>query len=177
MVESEMSCNRSALQVIREIALCDVNKIKRVSADEKIDWHDPFVFAALAKKMIQICEEKSLPFLHAMMCGLNLNFFIMEKNQTHKIFSNCQYAKTGEIGPCIEHNYYEMKKDGKYKTYYTMRAYSVVIVGMELVNLNNPEFKELEIQCDGQEAIMIQQAVDLQNCTFLEDLGVEVETF
>jgi hypothetical protein len=177
MAESEMSSNRSALQIIREAVLCDSSKIQRVSADNKLDWQDPFVLAAVAKKLIQVCEEKNIPYLHAIMFGINLDLFVMKSEQTHKVYLNCQYAKTGESGPCIEHNYYEYRKDGKYKSYFTTRSYSVAVVGLEIINLNNPEIKELEIQADGQEAIIIQQAVDLQNFTYLEDLGVEVETF
>jgi hypothetical protein len=175
MVDPEMSSNHSALQIIKDLVPVCSASVKTVYDKELLSWTDPYILVALGKKLSQLQEAENLSCMHAIACGVNIDFFVIRFNEVDRFFYNCSYASLSEKSGCVEYVSYEKKEEGTKCAFLTNRAMKIAVCGYEVVNEANPYTQPVEMVLEGQFAVLFQQCVDLQNQVFVTDIGFQIE--
>jgi hypothetical protein len=175
MAESENTGNRKSFQIINEIDLLDVERIKEVYFYEKLLQDDPYLLRALGKKLEKIRSVFNLQAVHAISCGINCDLFILNNNSNFRIFYKCSYSGLDEKISSIESCYFCKKLDGTFRNYICSRYKKIFVCGYEVTVDFEPIFQQFEQTYTDVEACIIQQQVDIQNQTFLPDYAEEIE--
>ena len=175
MAEPEVTSYRKSFQIINEISLLDISYVKDVFYHEVFCQDDPHILRALGNRLEKIRADLNLQALHAIVCGINADLFVVKHDYEFKIYYKCSYSGIEEKIASIESCYFCKKPDGSYRNYLCSRYSKILLCGYEVTVDFEPQLVQLEKTFDGALSCVLQQQVDVQNQTFLSDYAEEIE--
>jgi len=174
MAESKMQCNTESFQSINNLFIRSLSEAKESRSLPHSNFtSDIYLLFSLAKKMAQLIEKENLQSLHAIFCGINLDFFVIKAHLGEIIaLLDARYDEVGSKIKSIEHAFYKNRK-----SFLAERNDKILVRGKRLVMDGLPELKDFEQTFDKDIALLIQHEIDHQNGLFLHETSIEVETF
>lgn len=169
-----MQSNIESFQSINSLRIKSLDEAKSVkSLPQSNIFNDVYLLSFLAKKMVQLIESEKLQSLHAIFCGINLNFFVI-KGELGEIIAlfDAAYERIGSEINSLEKAFYVNRK-----SFLVNRSDKILVHGKRLIMDGMPQIEEIDKIFDKDVALLIQHEIDHQNGLFLHETSVEVETF
>lgn len=174
MVDTKMSCNTESFQSINNLFIKSLDEVKAVkSLPQSSIVNDVYLLSFLARKMCQLVDHEKIQSLHAIFCGINLNFFVI-KGEFGEVIAllDVEHELQGNKITSIETAFYLNRK-----RFLADRYDKVFVRGKRLIMDGMPEIREIEKVFEKDIALLIQHEMDHQQGLFLHETSVEVETF
>lgn len=174
MVDAKMSGNTESFQSINKLCLKNLEEVRIVNSLPHSDIaEDVYLLSFLARKMCHIIDQEKIQSLHAIFCGINLNFFVI-KAEFGEVLAllDAEHELQGNKITSIERAFYFNGKK-----FLADRYDRILVRGKRLIMDGMPGIKEIEQVFDKDIALLIQHEMDHQNGLYLHETSIEVETF